>query len=146
MIKKIDHISIVVSDIAEATEFFTCFGFAVEDEALLEGEWISSIVGLDNVRAKYVRLSLPGAATYLELMEYYSPPSRRDPEMSKANQIGFRHIAFEVENIDEIVENMHAQGIEFLSPIQRYEETGKRLVYFPGPDGIILELAQFRND
>jgi len=64
--------------------------------------------------------------------------------LSKANQIGFRHIAFQVENIEEIVENLKGKGVEFVSSIQSYPKTGKRLVYFLGPDGILLELAQYR--
>jgi glyoxylase I family protein len=63
--------------------------------------------------------------------------------MGKANQIGFRHIAFEVENIDEIVQDMKDKGIKFISSIHTYPKTGKRLVYFWGPDGILLELAQY---
>lgn len=143
MFKSIDHISIVVTNIEESTEFFTHFGFYVEDEAVLEGEWISTIVGLNNVKAKYVRLSLPDSETKLEMMEYHSPPSGRDSGISLANQIGFRHMAFEVENIDKIVEELEKREIEFLSPIQHYERYGKKLVYFHGPDGIILELAQY---
>lgn len=145
MLKKIDHISIVVSNVTEATEFFASLGFSVQDESILEGEWISSIVGLDDVKALYVRLSLPGAATYLELMEYCSPPSQRDTGISKANQMGFRHIAFEVDNIDEIVEKLQAQGIQFQSRVQD-NNAGKQLIYFLGPDGVILELAQYKTD
>ena len=144
MLRKIDHISIVVSNITESTEFFTSLGFSVQDEALLEGEWISSIVGLEDVKTRYVRLSLPGAATYLELMEYYSPPFQQDNGISKANQVGFRHMAFEVDNIDEIVEKLQAQGIQFQSQVQD-NNAGKQLIYFLGPDGVILELAQYET-
>ncbi|MGR3302518.1 MAG: VOC family protein [Candidatus Scalindua sp.] len=143
MLKKINHINVVVSDLDEAKVFFIQLGFAVGDESELSGEWITSIVGLPNVRARYVTLKLPGTETNLELIEYASPPSERDPNMGKANQIGFRHIAFEVENIDEIVQDLKEKGIKFISSIHAYPKTGKRLVYFWGPDGILLELAQY---
>ncbi len=143
MLKKINHINMVVSNLDEAKSFFIQLGFTVGDESELSGEWISSIVGLPNVRARYATLKLPDTETNLELIEYTSPPSERDPDMGKANQMGFRHIAFEVENIDEIVQDLKDKGIKFISSIHTYPKTGKRLVYFWGPDGILLELAQY---
>ncbi len=141
--KKINHVNIVVSNLDETKAFFIKFGFEVGDESELSGEWISSIVGLPDVKARYVTLSLPGTETNLELIEYASPPSEKDPNMNRANQIGFRHIAFEVDNIDDVVHSMKDKGIKFLSEINTYPKTGKRLVYLWGPDSILLELAQY---
>ena len=143
MLKKINHINVVVNDLDEAKSFFIQLGFTVGDESELSGGWISSIVALPNVRARYATLKLSGTETNLELIEYASPPSERDPDMGKANQIGFRHIAFEVENIYETVQDLKNKGIKFISSIHAYPKTGKRLVYFWGPDGILLELAQY---
>jgi catechol 2,3-dioxygenase-like lactoylglutathione lyase family enzyme len=143
MLKKIDHINVVVSNLDEAKKFFSQLGFSIGDEAELKGEWVSKIVSLEDVKARYVTLSLPGLGTNLELIEYYSPPSECDPNMSKANQLGFRHIAFEVDNIEETVQNMKRKGIEFISSIQTCPKTCKQLVYFWGPDGILLELAEY---
>lgn len=143
MLKKINHINLVVSELDEAKAFFIQLGFTVGDESELSGEWITSIVALPDVRARYATLKLPGAETNLELIEYINPPSERDPDMSKPNQMGFRHIAFEVENIDELVQDLKNKGIKFISSIHTYPKTGKRLVYFWGPDGILLELAQY---
>ena len=143
MLKKINHINVVVSDLDEAKSFFILLGFTVGDESELSGEWISSIVGLPNVMARYATLKLPGTEINLELIEYTNPPSERDPDMGKANQMGFRHIAFEVENIDEMVQGLKDKDIKFISSIHTYLKTGKRLVYFRGPDGILLELAQY---
>jgi catechol 2,3-dioxygenase-like lactoylglutathione lyase family enzyme len=88
-------------------------------------------------------LKLPGTETNLELIEYTNPTSERDPDMGKANQLGFRHIAFEVVDIDKIVQELKDKGIKFISSILTYPKTGKRLVYFWGPDEILLELAQY---
>ncbi len=133
----------VVSDLDEAKSFFIQLGFTVGDESELSGEWISSVVGLPDVSARYSTLSLPGKETSLELIEYINPPSEQGPNMDKANQIGFRHIAFEVEDIEGIVQSLKDKGIKFISSIHTYPKTGKQLVYFWGPDGILLELAQY---
>ena len=143
MLKKINHVNIVVSNLAETKAFFIQLGFEVGDESGLSGEWISSIVGLPDVKARYTTLSLPGTETNLELIEYASPPSEKDQNMGRANQIGFRHIAFEVDNIDEEVRRLEDKGIKFLSTVHTYPKTGKRLVYLWGPDRILLELAQY---
>ncbi len=143
MLKKVDHVNVVVSNLEEARAFFTQLGFSVGSERRLEGEWISAIVGLKDVEARYVTLSLEGVGTNLELIQYYTPASGRDPMMSKANQLGIRHIAFEVEDLDKIVHDLKEKGVTFLSPIQTYPATGKRLAYFYGPDMILLEFAQY---
>ena len=143
MFKGIDHINIVVSDLEKVKEFFVSCGFTVEHEGNLEGGWISDIVGLKDVRARYSKLALPGLATKLELVTYISPSSEHDPIVSKANQLGFRHLAFEVEDIDDVVATLTGRGIEFMSQVHTYEPTQKRLVYFYGPEGILLELAQY---
>ena len=145
MLKKIDHINIVVNSLKESKDFFCRLGFNVLHEGDLEGDWISSIVNLENVKASYVQLSLPNTETNLELIKFYSPTPPDGDNKSLPNQIGIRHIAFEVEDIDKIVASMANDAAEFFGDIQTYPETGKRLVYFYGPDGIILEFAQYKK-
>ena len=143
MIERLDHINIVVSDLEKARDFFLLFGFRECSFSELSGEWISSLVGLEDVRARYVALTLPGSNTNIELIEYTSPKSERDSQLSKANQIGFRHLAFAVDDIEAKVRRLTETGIAFLSPVRTYEKSGKKLVYFHGPDGILLELAEY---
>lgn len=143
MIKKIDHINIVVSDLKEATDFFCQLGFTVEHRGDLEGEWIASIVNLKEVKASYVQLAFQDSAVSIELIQYHTPTPSENKNTSIPNQIGIRHIAFEVEGIEEIVAGLKDDGIIFFGGVQTYPETGKKLVYFHGPDEIILELAEY---
>lgn len=145
MLKSIDHINIVVSNLEESAEFFQALGFEIQHQGDLQGEWISQIVGLQDVSARYVSLELPGENTRLELIKYYSPSSLGDDEISVANKLGLRHLAFRVSNIEEVVSRLKQRGVSFLSPIQVYEPTNKKLVYLLGPDGVLLELAQYGN-
>ena len=141
--KYIDHVNIVVEDLEAVRDFFLQFGFVEKDSSELQGEWISRIVGLKDVRAKYSMLSLPQGQTNIELIKYYNPESPKKTENYKANQLGFRHIAFVVDDIEEHIDRLAAMGIECFDEIQTYAKNGKRLVYFYGPEGIILELAQY---
>lgn len=145
MLKKIDHINIVVSNLERTKDFFRQLGFSVVHEDNLEGDWIASIVNLKEVKASYAQLSLRDLGTNIELIKFDRPVTSGIHSKSIPNQIGIRHIAFEVENIEEIVSSMKEEGVEFFGDIQIYPETGKKLVYFYGPDGIILELAQYKN-
>ncbi len=140
---KLDHINIVVSNLKKAKDFFIQFGFKEKDSSELSGDWISSIVGLENVKAYYVALSLPGSNINIELIEYIEPVSECDSCISKANQIGFRHLAFAVDDIEAEVQKLKKIGIKFLSSVKTYEKSRKKLIYFYGPDGILLELAEY---
>ena len=143
MLRTIDHINIVVSSLEKTLTFFKTLGFSEGDSGKLEGSWISDIVGLKNVSADYVSLSLPDNLTRIELIQYHTPASERDHNMHLANQLGFRHLAFKVNDIDTVVEKLTSQGVELVGTVQTYPKTGKKLVYFYGPDNILLELAQY---
>ena len=143
MIKRMDHINVVVSDIEQARAFFLDLGFEEIDCADLSGETFAATTGLSNIEAKYVALSLPGGQTKMELIQYIIPPGGIDPSLGKANQIGLRHIAFAVDDIQAEVRRMKANGIHFRSDIQAWGRSGKQIVYFYGPDGILLEFAQY---
>lgn len=146
MIKRIDHINIVVSNLGHATQFFRKLGFDASAPAELSGEWISSIVGLPEVQAHYVVLTHSGSSANIELLEYHQPRSNKDPQTGIPNQIGFRHLAFEVDDIEQEVAELKKNGIQLLSEIQIYKRTGKKLVYFFGPDGILLEMAEYPRE
>ena len=143
MIKRMDHINVVVSDIEQAKAFFLNLGFEEIDCAYLSGDMFSNITGLADIEANYVALALPGAETKLELIQYITPPGGKDPGLGQANQIGLRHIAFAVDDIQAEVRRLKAKGIRFQSEIQTWERSGKQIVYFCGPEGILLELAQY---
>lgn len=145
MIQKIDHINISVTNLKEATQFFTeILDFKVVHEGTLEGHWIDQVVDLKNVKAKFVALSIPNTETNLELIEYLSPIGEKDSKIDRANQIGFRHMAFTVKNIESIVGKLKEHSVKFFSEIQVYNHQ-KKLCYFLGPDDIILELAEYGN-
>jgi catechol 2,3-dioxygenase-like lactoylglutathione lyase family enzyme len=142
-VERIDHINIVVKDLDEVKDFFLSLGFAQADESTLEGDWISETVGLDDVVARYVKLTLPGDLVSVELLQFDQPPVAEISSPGLANTQGYRHVAFRVKDIEETVSFLKNRGINPLSPIQEYAKLSKKLVYFRGPEGILLELAQY---
>ena len=143
-LKRIDHINIVVSDIEAAKDFFAKLGLVVAAERSLSGDWIDATVGLKNVSARFAALQIPNTETVIELLAYDNPVGASDPLLGNPNQIGYRHIAFCVDDIDAWYAKLQQLGIHCFSEVQEVPNyRGKKIVYFTGPEGIILELAEY---
>ncbi|GAK55452.1 glyoxalase/bleomycin resistance protein/dioxygenase [Candidatus Vecturithrix granuli] len=144
MLKTLDHVQLVTSNIEETKEFFTqVLGFTVENEDDLQGAWLAKLVNREDAHARVAQLVHPNSRTHLHVVEYITPRSEPSPNISREHAMGFRHIGFEVDNIDEMVETLKKRGVEFRSPVQEYPKWAKKAVYFLGPDGILLELYEY---
>jgi glyoxylase I family protein len=151
MIRAVDHINIVVADLARSVKFYTeVLGFIQTREAYLEGEWIDRIVGLRGVKGHVVFIVAPAGEPRIELLCYEAPKGVVLPENSRANTHGLRHIAFRVDDMAATVARLRAAGVTvFSEPVRvphgvvRHDGGDKTLVYFLDPDGVILELAEY---
>jgi catechol 2,3-dioxygenase-like lactoylglutathione lyase family enzyme len=140
-IQRMDHVSIVVDDLAAATEFFVELGLELEGAMPVEGRWVDRVVGLDGVRAEIAMMQTPDGNGRLELVKFHSPASQGGNAHAPANTLGIRHIAFAVEDIDAVVAGLRARGAELVGELERYEDM-YRLCYVRGPEGSIVELAE----
>ena len=95
-----DHVGIVVDDLAAATVFFAELGLVLQGEARVEGRWVDRIVGLEGVRADIAMMQTPDGNGRLELTKFHSPSNQADNRHAPANTPGIRHIAFAVEDIE----------------------------------------------
>jgi catechol 2,3-dioxygenase-like lactoylglutathione lyase family enzyme len=139
---RLEHIGIVVDDLAAATAFFVALGLEVEGEASVEGDLVDRINGLEGVRSDIVMLRTPDDhATKLELAKYRSPSYEGDDGPAPANAPGIRHILFVVDDIEESLAGLRAHGGELVGELVNYEDI-YRLCYVRGPAGIIVELAE----
>jgi catechol 2,3-dioxygenase-like lactoylglutathione lyase family enzyme len=140
-VKRMDHVGIVVSDLAAATAFFVELGLEPQGEGEVEGAWVDRIVGLEGVRSSLTFLRTPDGHGRLELVQFHSPQSPDgDPHMP-ANAPGIRHVTFAVDDIDDVVARLQGRGAELVGTVERYEDA-YRLCYIRGPEGIIVELAE----
>ncbi len=140
-IQRMEHVGIVVDDLAAATEFFVELGLELQGEASVEGDWVDRVVGLEGVRADIAMLQTPDGNGRLELAKFHSPSSQGGNRPAPANTPGIRHVTFSVEDIDAIVEGLRTRGAELVGELERYEDS-YRLCYIRGPEGIIIELAE----
>ena len=140
-VQRLEHIGVVVDDLAAAKAFFVALGLQVEGEASVEGGLVDRINGLDGVRADVVILRTPDASSKLELAKYRSPAYEGDDGPAPPNAPGIRHILFVVDDIEESLASVQAHGGELVGELVNYENV-YRLCYLRGPAGIIVELAQ----
>ncbi len=140
-IQRMEHVGIVVDDLAAAIDFFGELGLELQGEGSVAGSWVDRIVGLDGVQVAYAMLQTPDGVGRLELVKFHSPPIQGGDRHAPANTAGIRHLAFAVDDIDAVVAGLRARGAELVGEVVRYKDI-YRLCYVRGPEGIILELAE----
>ena len=140
-IQRMDHVGIVVDDLADAVAFFVELGLELQGEAPVEGDWVDRVVGLEDVRAQIAMLQTPDGHRRLELTKFHAPSTDGGHQRAPANASGIRHIAFVVDDIDDVLARLRARGAELVGELGRYQDI-YRLCYIRGPEGIIVELAE----
>ena len=140
-IQRMDHVGIVVDDLADAVAFFAQLGLELQGEAPVEGDWVDRVVGLEGVRAQIAMLQTPDGHGRLELTKFHTPSTDGGNQRAPANASGIRHVAFAVDDIDAVLARLRARGAELVGELGRYRDS-YRLCYVRGPEGIIVELAE----
>jgi catechol 2,3-dioxygenase-like lactoylglutathione lyase family enzyme len=140
-VQRMEHVGIVVDDLAAAVAFFVELGLELEGEMPVEGSLVDRIVGLEGVRSDIAMMRTPDGHGRFELIKYHAPSSHAGDPGAPANALGIRHVLFAVEGIDDVLHRLRAHGAELVGELVRYEDSF-RLCYVRGPEGIIIELAE----
>ncbi|HEX8220915.1 MAG TPA: VOC family protein [Chloroflexia bacterium] len=141
-IKRLDHVSVVVDDLAAAVRFFTTLGMTLEGEERVEGPWVDRVNRLDGVQVDIVMMQTPDGYGRLELTKFRNPELVEvQPANAPPNALGLRSVMFAVESVDDTVAHLRAEGAELIGEVAQYEDM-YRLCYMRGPAGIIVALAE----
>jgi catechol 2,3-dioxygenase-like lactoylglutathione lyase family enzyme len=141
-IKRMDHVSIIVDDLAAAISFFTTLGMALEGERPVEGPWVDRLNGLEDVQVDITMMRTPDGHGRVELTKFRNPELvGAEPANAPPNTLGLRQIMFAVENLDDTVARLRAHGAELIGEVVQYEDL-YRICYMRGPAGIIVALAE----
>ncbi|KKD37127.1 MAG: VOC family protein [Limnoraphis robusta] len=123
---RIHHVAIICSDYEKSKDFYVnILGFPIIEETFRAA------------RNSYKLDLRVGDRDQIELFSFENPPER--PNRPEA--CGLRHLAFEVENLDESIALLQSKGVE-LEPIRTDEITGKRFTFFKDPDNLPLEIYE----
>jgi catechol 2,3-dioxygenase-like lactoylglutathione lyase family enzyme len=139
-LRRIAHLGVVVDDLPAAIGFFVELGMELDGEGSVEGELVDRVVGLEGVRSNIAMLKAPDGGV-IELAQFDSPPlAPGDPE-APSNTLGMRHVAFEVDDLEDTLARLRPHGAELIGTVEDYGDV-YRLCYVRGPAGMIVELAQ----
>jgi len=136
-----EHVGIVVDDLAGAVDFFVELGLEPRGKGQVEGSWVERIVALEGVKVEFAMLGAPDGKGEIELVKFHSPATEDGDSNAPANTPGLRHLAFLVDDIHAVVAGLEARGTELVGELVRYENS-YWLCYVRGPAGIIVELAE----
>src|SRR5215207_7076299 len=96
----------------------------LEGETQVEGPWVDSTVGLDDVRADIAMMRTPDGHGWVELTRFHTPPAvRAEPESAPANALGIRRIMCAVDDVDDVVARLRSHGAELVGEIAQYEDS-----------------------
>ena len=125
-ITQVHHIAVICSDYARSKAFYTeVLGLAIIQEVYREE------------RDSY-KLDLALNGQYIiELFSFPNPPARP----SRPEACGMRHLAFQVENLDLVVQEIQAHNL-LIEPIRVDEFTGKRFTFMADPDDLPIEFYE----
>lgn|GEM_PF-678327 len=137
----LDHVGVVVRELEPAVRFLEALGLQAGEPMEIEGEWVDAVNGLDGVRARMVWLSTPDGRAHVEVSTYLAPEYAGDTAPLPPNAPGLRHLTFRVPDLDAALAAVREQGFVPIAPPRRYEDVF-RLVYLPGPEGLLVELAE----
>ena len=131
MIEKIDHIGIAVKSVKETTELLSnILGLKVASEEIVEEQ---------KVKVAF----LPLGDTELELLESTSPEGPIARFIEKKGE-GIQHIAFRVNNIEEVLEKLKKEGVRLIDEKPRYGAGGAKIAFLhpKSTNGILVELCE----
>ena len=125
-LSSIHHIAIICTDYEVSKRFYT------------------QVLGLEVVREVYreerdsYKLDLTLNGLYVIELFSFPDPAKRP---SRPVAAGLRHLAFQVDNLDEVVLELEKNEVE-VEPIRIDEFTGKRFTFIADPDGLPLEFYE----
>lgn len=125
-LRAVHHVAIICSNYEASKKFYTgVLGFRVMAEHY-------------RAERRSYKLDLALADRYcIELFSFPDPPAR----VSRPEACGLRHLAFEVESLDDATAWLAKNNIAF-EPVRIDEYTGKRFTFFADPDNLPLEFYE----
>jgi catechol 2,3-dioxygenase-like lactoylglutathione lyase family enzyme len=143
MLRNVDHISFVVTDIDKAKAFFALLGFAEAITAVATGENFSRYMDIPDGEADHVTLVMAKSSPRFEvqLLKFHHPDAIANPHVRDLYTVGFNHLCFSVDDIEAEVTRLKAHGVTFRNDIWEYQD--RKITLMEGPDGITVELAQW---
>ena len=141
-----NHTGFVVSDMERSLAFYRdLLGLSVERDQVLEGDFISEVVGYPDAKLHIVYLGIGDQRHSVELIQYLNPPGDA-VAMPERHQVGASHLGIIVDDLDGFYADLSARGVRFVNPpVVRPNAVfpaASKGCYMQDPDGNWLELLE----
>jgi catechol 2,3-dioxygenase-like lactoylglutathione lyase family enzyme len=140
-ILRMDHVGVVVEDLAAAVAFFVELGLELEGEAAVGGDWADQLLGLDGVRADIAVVRTPDGHTRVELSTFHAPVATGTAPRAPMNTPGIPRLTFAVDAVDDVLARLRPHGAELVGEVAQYGEI-YRYCYVRGPAGVVIGLVE----
>jgi len=139
--KAVRHIGIAISDKEKALHFYRdLLGLKIIKDMNESGDFTDKMLGLQGVNVNTIKMKADDG-NLIELLHFAS--HQESPDLSrKISSIGCTHVAFTVENLDEIYKMLIEEGIAFVSPPQIAPGEHAKAAFCKDPDGTFIELIE----
>jgi catechol 2,3-dioxygenase-like lactoylglutathione lyase family enzyme len=137
---RMDNVGLVVEDLDAVVAFFLELGMELEGNGQVEGPWVDSVVGLDDVRVDMAMVRTPDGHNKLELIRFRNPAAVEGGSNAAANGLGIRRLMFAVDDIEDTLARLQTRGADLVGELTRLD--GWWMCYLRGPEGIIVALAE----
>ena len=146
---KYKHTNIIAKDWRSLARFyqdvFQCV--PVPPERDLEGSWLEKGTGVPKAHFTGVHLRLPGYGEEGPTLEIYQYSQSQPRLPIAANREGIMHLAFEVDDVEQVLTSVLCHGGNKVGDITSSEVKGVGLltfVYCADPEGNIIELQAWK--
>jgi predicted enzyme related to lactoylglutathione lyase len=142
------HTNLIAEDWRKLSDFYQkVFGCSVvPPERDYKGKTLDAGTGIPRVHLQGIHLRLPGCGETGPTLEILSYSPQEDKINSKVNRPGFRHIAFQVDDVEKAREIVVINGGKKIGEIVTLKlSNGKRVkwCYVTDPEGNIIELQKW---
>ena len=141
MISAIRHTGIVVRDLRRQRAFYEGLGLVLASEAVEDGAFIETVVGLEGAVVDWVKLRAPDGAL-VELLRYNAHPIDAPIAVQPSNQLGCSHIAFTVKDAQGAADLVLSLGGSIVNRPATNPAGTVQVFYCHDPEGNLLELVQ----
>lgn len=144
------HTNLVAHDWRRMAKFYQeVFGCApLLPERHYEGKWVEDVTTLSNASLQGVHLRLPGYGDSGPTLEIFEYNFTKDDSPTTANQRGFAHIAFHVDDVAAARDVVLQNGGKNLGKLHTMQVSGAgtiTLAYMADPEGNIIELQHWEK-
>ena len=145
------HTNIIARDWKKLSLFyqrvFGCKPLAPQRD--LRGDWLNRLTGIHDAHIAGEHLVLPGYEDNLPTLEIFSYDNMQDNNSKTINKVGLAHLAFEVEDIEAVLQRIKQEGGEQLGETASAKypnDITATFVYAKDIEGNILELQNWKDN